>query len=66
MLIQAGVDIHTVKTLLGHKDLRMTMRYAHLSPENLRNAISVLDDREDGYVSVTLGAKEKGVTYVTP
>jgi site-specific recombinase XerD len=26
-----GVNLRTVQTLLGHKDLRMTMRYSHLS-----------------------------------
>jgi integrase len=28
----SGADIHTVALALGHKDLRMTMRYSHLSP----------------------------------
>ncbi|MFI5298801.1 MAG: tyrosine-type recombinase/integrase [Polyangiales bacterium] len=43
-LVMNGVDIRTVQTLLGHKDITMTMRYAHLSPEHLRDAISVLDE----------------------
>ncbi len=57
-LVQSGVPIHTVKELLGHKDLRMTIRYSHLSPENLRDAINVLDNREKCYVSATF-EKEK-------
>ncbi len=57
-LVQSGVDIYTVKELLGHKDLRMTIRYSHLAPENLRNAVNVLDAKEAGYVSVTF-EKEK-------
>ena len=48
MLIQRGVDIYTVQILLGHKDGRMTRRYAHLSPENLRSAVKVLDETAEG------------------
>lgn len=55
-LVQSGIDIYTVKELLGHKDLRMTVRYCHLAPENLRSAIRVLDERENSYSSVTVGA----------
>ncbi len=42
-LVMAGVDLTTVKELMGHKTLSMTMRYAHLSPEHRRAAIEVLD-----------------------
>jgi integrase len=41
-LVMAGVDIRTVQTLLGHRDITMTMRYAHLSPAHLKEAISKL------------------------
>jgi len=42
-LTMGGENLRTVQTLLGHKDLRMTMRYSHLSPEHLREAVSILD-----------------------
>jgi len=42
-LVMAGVDITTVKELLGHKSLAMTMRYAHLAPAHKVKAVSVLD-----------------------
>jgi site-specific recombinase XerD len=38
-----GENLRTVQTLLGHKDLRMTMRYSHLSPEHLKEAVSTLE-----------------------
>jgi integrase len=38
-----GADIHTVAQVLGHKDLRMTMRYSHLSPDYLSEAVGRLD-----------------------
>ena len=45
-LRQRGVDLHTIAKLMGHKDIRMTQRYAHLSVEELREAVSVLDMKE--------------------
>jgi len=42
-LVMAGIDITTVKTLLGHKTLTMTLRYSHLAPSHTQNALSVLD-----------------------
>lgn len=42
-LVQRGVAIQVVQQLLGHKDIKMTMRYAHLSPSNLTAAIAVLE-----------------------
>ena len=39
----AGVDITTVKELLGHKTLAMTLRYAHLSEGHKVQAVGVLD-----------------------
>jgi hypothetical protein len=34
-----GVDLATVKELLGHSTIQMTMRYAHLAKAHLRSAI---------------------------
>ena len=42
-LVMAGVDLTTVKELMGHKHIAMTLRYAHLAPGHKRSAIAVLD-----------------------
>jgi integrase len=46
-LVMAGVDLLTVKEFLGHKDIKMTLRYAHLAPDYKRAAISRLDTYMD-------------------
>jgi len=42
-LVMAGVDLITVKELLGHASLTMTLRYAHLAPDHTLRAIKTLD-----------------------
>ena len=44
-LVQAGVSLPEVAALAGHRDIRMTMRYAHLAPQHLRNSIAILEAR---------------------
>lgn len=38
-LVMAGVDINTVRELMTHADIKMTLRYAHLSPDHKAAAL---------------------------
>ncbi len=42
-LVMAGVDLTTVSRLLGHKDIKMTLRYSHLAPSHMVKAVDILD-----------------------
>lgn len=42
-LAQAGVPIVTIKEFMGHKSIQVTMRYAHLSPNQLDRAREALE-----------------------
>jgi len=38
--VMAGVDLVSVKEILGHRDIQTTLRYAHLAPGHLREAVN--------------------------
>jgi integrase len=41
-LVMASVDLNTVRELLGHADIQMTLRYAHLAAEHKAEAVARL------------------------
>lgn len=48
LAVSSGVDLYAVQRLLGHQDITMTMRYSHLSAQDLMTAtqgIAALIDR---------------------
>jgi len=42
-LVMSGADLNTVRELLGHKSLKMTLRYAHLSEAHKDGVIKLID-----------------------
>lgn len=43
-LVMAGVDLNTVRELMTHSDIKMTLRYAHLAPEKKKEAVERINN----------------------
>ncbi|WP_295400367.1 site-specific integrase [uncultured Thiocystis sp.] len=54
-LVQLGVPLMDVRDVLGHSTVKMTERYAHLSPAQTRAAVSVLEAGESRLSHVEVG-----------
>ncbi|MGB7912343.1 MAG: site-specific integrase [Desulfobaccales bacterium] len=53
-LVMRGASLKAVQELLGHADMKMTMRYAHLSHEHLRDSVNLLNDLPSGKQMVNI------------
>ena len=44
-LVQCGVPLNTVRDLLGHSSVATSLRYAHLAPDQRREAVAKLNEK---------------------
>jgi integrase len=59
-LVNRGVDIVTVKELLGHSSISVTMRYAHTNLDSKRAAVEKLNGFGDNLVTVRPKMQQRG------
>ncbi len=60
-MVQRGVPLNAVKEILGHSSITTTMRYAHLSPGNLRDAVRALDGKAEITPITTHGTTQQAI-----
>ena len=63
----SGVDLATVKEIMGHKDIAMTLRYSHLAPNHKRKAMENLGVifSMDTYMDTKAKEAQKKVTAIS-
>ena len=61
----AGVDLVAVKEILGHRDIQTTLRYSHLSPGHLREAVNRGSLIQTVTKTVTDSKQNEPATHVT-
>jgi Phage integrase family len=58
-LAMSGVDLYTIAKILGHSDLSMTVRYAHLAPGYLQEAMKKLAGYAHSKTDTKTGTNEE-------
>jgi integrase len=69
LMLRKTKNLVDVQHAMGHKDSRMTLRYAHLMPDDLKSAYEAIDNTGTASILSQIyhsEEKSKGVTFVTP
>lgn len=69
LMLRKRKNLVEVQHAMGHKDPRMTLRYAHLLPDDLKDAFEAIDNEGTAFVWSRFGhveEKEKGIALATP
>jgi len=65
LLINNGASLYQVQHALGHKDQRMSQRYAHLLPEN-RDVVNYIEGKGTTTILLQSEEDEKGLVVASP
>ena len=64
-LAAAGASMKAIQELLGHSDLKVTMRYAHLSHSNLKATIDLIERRSPSAFGQPVGNDPTHAEFVS-
>lgn len=60
-LAESGADIYTIARLLGHKDIRMSTRYTHITTARKTDVVDAMERRYQEFITIlSQGTKEEG------
>ena len=65
-LVQLGVPLNTVRDLLGHSSVAMSLRYAHLAPDQRREAVAKLNQKPPLALTLRLQPDRNSAAHFYP
>lgn len=63
---QNGVSIVIIKELLGHADIKTTMRYSHLTSFAIKEAVKTLENKSGDIMGTIPKLEEKKTVNILP
>jgi len=57
--VEKGIDIETVRDLLGHHSITITQRYTHSNDERKRAAVELLSGENEGKICDVFVTREE-------
>jgi len=61
-LVKQGTSLFKVSKLLGHADIKTTMKYAHLAPETLHDVVNLLSFQSEPYSGLSVVSKNSQIS----
>ena len=62
--VMLGESLQALQTILGHQDIKMTLRYAHLAPDHLRSEMARTERNAQPAEVSTQGSTQEPVSLL--